>query len=105
VIFATAFVNLLDALTTIIGLQLGLSEANPTSIFVQKTLGDFGFVLEKAGIVLFLVWLERFLRERLKRLSPLVWYLFFFAFVGVFVAFSYYVVNNFILIALKLARG
>lgn len=65
-----AFAELLDALTTVIGISLGLVESFPLSVAIMQAFGLFGFVLVKGATAVLCLWFARVFRRRSGNPNP-----------------------------------
>jgi hypothetical protein len=60
----------LDAITTQIGLRLGLAESAPDAVLILKAFGPIGLVVEKTAIVVFFILARRIILRNWDRFTP-----------------------------------
>jgi uncharacterized membrane protein len=65
-----AFAQLLDALTTVIGISLGLGESVPLSAAIIQASGLSGFVLVKGATAILCFWFARVFQRRSRNPNP-----------------------------------
>jgi len=65
-----ALAEVLDALTTAIGISMGLVESVPLSIAIIQGFGLFGYVLVKGATAVLCLWFARLLQKRSTSSNP-----------------------------------
>jgi uncharacterized membrane protein len=65
-----AFAQLLDAITTVIGVSLGLVESFPLSVAIMQASGLSGFVLVKGATAILCLWFARVFQRKSRNPNP-----------------------------------